>query len=1477
MKKRFKRYLAMLLCLALIIPHVNPQLTAFADTAAISNGLQKTDDDFSTVSIGYTSASPSEATPAEADKNSDKDGDKSDENLDSNNPAASILSIDQLGKNAKATLSNAVYYLEDVLNTADEIDLFYGSQLRTSEAVIYHMIESYLEYAEEVSLGGPAYFFDWTKSISVSFDDLDYEEYSDFAIDVQHELEIYEYMASEAYSMDHPEYDLTSLKIKNEPYYTDSATEKEGKTVYSGRIRLDITFSFRGATRPTFVIDRYNELMEVLPSIPVSGNSRYNRVKKIYDYLCSNVSYSTDKEDWLINTAYGAIVKKKANCNGYARAFKVLCDYYDIPSLIIAGGESGDCIGNTVEYYEDSLRQHLWNYVQMEDGEWYAAAVDADARNLSDDYFLIGSKTVINEDLYTFADVRRPSTAFAWHMNSFENTGMTAHELLYPELSEEAYDNFSGEVTIENVALYSEEENLSSQIDALDYAAGNFYCNYGKNIDVENPETSAYKDQCFLHFTVETDAKIEFPENVNVTVTLPDGFSFSRDTIENERTYHFSSHSQNREIWDEISFMYTEIIPRFNEANIQYTIETEQEVLDKGHELLVAVNVYSSLDQITLELGAGDVTYREWNTGMFFGNSSEYNGKLALFSAYMSDMMEGSNKDKLRERIKKNLTALGFSKIYYSGKGENKYIEEFVCATKKVIQNGKVKTVLLYVVQGSDVACSMQTLYDWCGNLAYSEENYHGNIMRCKENNLLKLEEYCSVYGIELNDPNIRKLVTGHSRGGGIANVVAAQMNTDSGLDKLDSLYCYTFAALNVISKKDNRYPTKHTNIINIVNYTDIVPFVPGFDLGKYGLSYIFNYNDNSAVGAIGAARKLSLKNVKNSGSYTTYALINTIVKGFLKNHFMSEYEGAIISDSLKPLNAYENDFYDFCDELDEKFHFSDQDAVNMLQIALSTTNLMMNNPYTRVTLDFLINNAIRYIIACPVDIKITDSAGNTVCVIENNQIVIMEADDITIIIEEDKKEICCPINAGYQIQIVGYDEGTMDYTVIVPDENGNDKMLYEFSDLPVHKKSIAMVTMNDGGNLVFNNEYSETVEPDQIIDSSKFEYVTIDLSADAEGVVTPGKNEYIKGDFVWAHASGDEEETFLGWFDENGTLLSHNKFYSFIAQEDVHYIARYSANGESYCDIYGHTVQTEKGWPSTCISHGMSDWSYCSVCNTIISDMEELPLADHTLVISEAVAPTTTTTGLTEGIWCSVCGLTIKEQQFIPKLDDSDEPSEDAGEIEGGSSGSGGGSSSGGGSHSGGGGSSSGGGSHLGGGGSSSGGGSHSGGGGSSSGGGSATGGSGKGPGGTGTSSLPDYVVKGTWTQLADLNWTFTDSNGILYTNRWAAIENPYANPALGQSAFDWFYFDTNGYMVSGWHQDGEDLFYLNQNSDGTRGKMTTGWCWIPDQNGIQKCYYFNPNSDGTRGKLIRNSVIDGNTVDANGEWIVNGIVQIK
>ena len=151
-------------------------------------------------------------------------------------------------------------------------------------------------------------------------------------------------------------------------------------------------------------------------------------------------------------------------------------------------------------------------------------------------------------------------------------------------------------------------------------------------------------------------------------------------------------------------------------------------------------------------------------------------------------------------------------------------------------------------------------------------------------------------------------------------------------------------------------------------------------------------------------------------------------------------------------------------------------------------------------------------------------------------------------------------------------------------------------------------------------------------------------------------------------------------------------------------------------------------------------------------------------------------------------------------------------------------------------------------------------------SGGGSGSGGSGGGSSGKGSpntngpsvppgnTSLPSYVIRGTWSQVNGM-WQFTDDSGLLYKNRWAAVVNPYANTAAGQDGFDWFFFDADGNMQTGWHLDVDgNYYYLNPASDGTRGRMMTGWVWIPDAAGVNKCYYLNPASDGNSGRRLHN-----------------------
>lgn len=83
--------------------------------------------------------------------------------------------------------------------------------------------------------------------------------------------------------------------------------------------------------------------------------------------------------------------------------------------------------------------------------------------------------------------------------------------------------------------------------------------------------------------------------------------------------------------------------------------------------------------------------------------------------------------------------------------------------------------------------------------------------------------------------------------------------------------------------------------------------------------------------------------------------------------------------------------------------------------------------------------------------------------------------------------------------------------------------------------------------------------------------------------------------------------------------------------------------------DATGHTPVEVAEQPATCTEAGHTAGTKCSVCDAILSGMEEIPATGHTEVIDAAKAPTCTETGLTEGKHCSVCNEVIVKQEVIP------------------------------------------------------------------------------------------------------------------------------------------------------------------------------------------------------------------------------------
>ena len=124
-----------------------------------------------------------------------------------------------------------------------------------------------------------------------------------------------------------------------------------------------------------------------------------------------------------------------------------------------------------------------------------------------------------------------------------------------------------------------------------------------------------------------------------------------------------------------------------------------------------------------------------------------------------------------------------------------------------------------------------------------------------------------------------------------------------------------------------------------------------------------------------------------------------------------------------------------------------------------------------------------------------------------------------------------------------------------------------------------------------------------------------------------------------------------------------------------------------------------------------------------------------------------------------------------------------------------------------------------------------------------------------------------GQWMQ-DEKGWRFAALDGTCPADTW------YECSWNGFKA--WYYFNADGYMNSGWFTDRDgNTYFLHDQNDSQAGAMYTGWHWIGG-----KCYYFQDTADAARpaGSMMKNGTTpDGYTVNENGEWTVDGSVQVR
>ena len=176
-------------------------------------------------------------------------------------------------------------------------------------------------------------------------------------------------------------------------YDTGSTPHNQGLVFPEGKTLADYQATFQAGVDAA--------VAEISAKLAKNADAKA-KVKAIYKWLCANNTYndaqtSSHKKEsdpvafayLAAHSAYSAIIPGdpyEPVCEGYAGAFKVLCDELGVPCICVNGSVSG-------------AKYHMWNYVQLS-GVWYLVDVTTgDLYNM--DAFCLMSASNVKKQKYT--------------------------------------------------------------------------------------------------------------------------------------------------------------------------------------------------------------------------------------------------------------------------------------------------------------------------------------------------------------------------------------------------------------------------------------------------------------------------------------------------------------------------------------------------------------------------------------------------------------------------------------------------------------------------------------------------------------------------------------------------------------------------------------------------------------------------------------------------------------------------------------------------------------------------------------------------------------------------------------------------------------------------------------------------------------------------------------------------------------------
>ena len=313
----------------------------------------------------------------------------------------------------------------------------YGAQLDGNAKALYDLlVQNYVvDYSQYLDSVDFPFEFPDTITFEAVVEDGSFQRKGESYVQATDDVKTAIQAASDAFSYDYPQ--AFWFRGSNYGYRVSCVRDGSSSTGYRGTFK---NFTFKPANREISenAHTRMGDFMDGVQSAVAELNEQTlgmdmeQKIKRIHDYICQRVTYRNDNTLWVHSAASLFLDADPAFvCEGYAKSMKIFCYYMGINCACVSGTARGTSSGTP--------GAHMWNYVQMDDGNWYLvdATWDDVGTSPSSRYLLVGRAT--KGQYITIGEERVEYTSFS--TTSAETAGPV---FILPVLAEESYADNKG-------------------------------------------------------------------------------------------------------------------------------------------------------------------------------------------------------------------------------------------------------------------------------------------------------------------------------------------------------------------------------------------------------------------------------------------------------------------------------------------------------------------------------------------------------------------------------------------------------------------------------------------------------------------------------------------------------------------------------------------------------------------------------------------------------------------------------------------------------------------------------------------------------------------------------------------------------------------------------------------------------------------------------------------------------------------------